>query len=765
MSDKGQFKLQGLHFARSLQMVIKMVNMFSMNHNSAAAMLRRSYDYLNPVLKQVRYLTIGFVEQRILLNNILTAESTLKPLENEFLKRGIGAISFDAGITFAAYTKAIGAISANPKTIQENGGLMPFLESKQLEFVRVFPAASNELRNEDGDTVLEMGSEEYLISKALSNIHSVPLHGIEGILSRMELRGTGETGFAEGSGFGAGNESSGGGFPGGSPGGSSGGSGSFSDIQRIADQKFEASLRNPQEDPQKAYVELGRILSNLRPDGILRNLAGGLDQAAANLAREVTADVFEDTALRWALRRLSSIPMGGDAVIVEEQIFRVLMRSLQATHAASKLAQKLADFAKDFVLPKQTLDRLQEEVRWLTLTSHGKLRELLGVEHFTPSQFRRTLDLIKDLIRMGSLEGAEALGVQYFAIFDDYPSIRIEEVGRIPELLQSLAGVQGEFWAVAEDRLTQALASTKLNRVIHVQTVNALVALAKVQATYENFTVVRRIGAALEESAAADPVTHASCCQPALALLLQPAAVDRVAEMFLERGHDSEWMRTATALLRWADPAGIERIFMRLDTEPLASHRLALIRLLGRVGTNGLAAARARLKRPEWYVVRNACKLLAELKDPELFEQLFPVFSYPDERVQKAALQAVKKSSLPQRKTAIAKALPLLPPLLLEEALDELAFQPDPTILPLLEEFLTGEGKAPIHAGVRAVQLLVSIKERRGWEALDRIAVHNRVEEPVRRAALAALGRHALEEKEDIPAQTATETQKISGEL
>ncbi|HLW54516.1 MAG TPA: hypothetical protein VKW06_16900 [Candidatus Angelobacter sp.] len=790
MAEKTQFKLQGVHFARSLQVLMKMVNLFSVDHTSAAGILRRTYDSLNPLLKQVRYLTIGFVEQRVLLNNILTADNSLKPLENEFLKRGIGAISFDAGITFAAFTRAIDAISVNPKTIQENGGLMPFLESKQLEFVRVFPAARNEIRNEEGDTVLEMGSEEYLISKALSNIHSVPMHGIEGILSRMEEGGTGGN-FGEASGPGGGNGlgtgaggvgirmggggngriggnagtgsgsglgmgTGGGEGPGGiaSPAGGGsvavpGNSGAVNgsslagmtvdDLQRIADQKFEASLRNPQEDPQKAYVDLSRILSNLRPDGVMRKLSENL--AAEDSREEVTAEVFEDSALRWALRRLAAIPTGGDALIVEEQIFRVLMRSLQATHAASRLAEKLADFAKDYVLPKKTLQRLQEEVRWLSLTSHAKLRELLSIEHFTPSEFRRALDLIKDLIRMGSAEGAEALGVQYFSIFDDHGSIRIEEVGRIPELLRTLAGIQGEFWLIAEDRLIQALASARLNRVIHVQVVNALVALARIAATYENFHVVRRVGAALERSAASDLSSHDPCCRPALSLMLQTAAVDRIAEMYLDRRHDTEWTRTATMLLRWAAPSAIERLFARLDIEPITSNRLALIRLLGRVGPIGLAAARQRLKRPEWYIVRNACKILSELKDPELFEQLETVLSHPDERVQKAALQAVKDSKLAGRNLLLAKGLPSLPPTLLEIALDELAYHPHPDILPFVEEFLS----APVRGGVkvirRAVDLVASIADARAEETLARVAMNNELDAAVRKVALDALGR------------------------
>src|SRR6266568_1424265 len=193
MEDKKQFKMQGIRFARSLQTLVKMVNMFSADHKSAAGMLQRSYEFLNPLVKQSRYLTLGFVEQRVLLNNILTAEDSLKPLENEFLKRGIGAITFEAGITLAAYRNAIGTISTHPKVIEENGGLLPFLEQKQLEFVRIFPATRSETRNEDGDTVLDMGSEEYLISKALSNMNTGS-RGVESILAQMDMSVAGSSG-------------------------------------------------------------------------------------------------------------------------------------------------------------------------------------------------------------------------------------------------------------------------------------------------------------------------------------------------------------------------------------------------------------------------------------------------------------------------------------------------------------------------------------------------------------------------------------------
>src|SRR6185503_16043793 len=207
MQDKKHLKVQGIRFARSLQTLLKMVNMFSADHKSTSGLLQRTYELLNPLVKQSRCLTLGFIDQRMLLNNILTVAESLKPLENEFLKRGIGALTFDAGITLTAFREAIACIGANPKVIEENGGLLPFLEQRKLEFVRIFPASKTEKRNEEGDTILEMGSEEYLISKALTEINGGFSQGIDAVLSHIETAansggGGNGSGIGSGTGFG-----------------------------------------------------------------------------------------------------------------------------------------------------------------------------------------------------------------------------------------------------------------------------------------------------------------------------------------------------------------------------------------------------------------------------------------------------------------------------------------------------------------------------------------------------------------------------------
>lgn len=795
MMEKNQLKAHGLRYGRSLQTVIKVVTMYSIEHPSVTRPLQTSYDLLNAVVRQTRYLTIGFVDQRVMINNILTADESIKPLEAEFMKRGVGAVTFDAGITLAAYKNAVAALAASPKTIEENGGLMVFLEGRPLEFVRIFPAN----KTEDRDTVLEMSSEEYLISKAFSDLNLGMPPDMEALLQQIQpvaSPGSGGSGAAEPDGKTAGGQSSGepgagglGAGPGG-PGfggsgfggtGSSGtgpksagsggsgpapGTGTLGDIQRAVEQRLEASLKNPDEDPQKAYTELTRIIREMRPDPA----AAGAEGAKSD-RQEMSAEVFENSALRWAVQRLSSTPVGEDAVMVEEQVFRVLLRSLQTTQAASRMMARLAELAGEFAIPRQTYNRIHEELQWAGMPSRQKLRDLLGITHFSRDEFRRVLDLIKELVRQNKPEDAAALGMQYLSIFENYNDIRIEEVGRLPELMNALAGVQGEFWPSAAHLLTKALVSPRLNQVIHFQVVNALAVLSQTAGRFEDFDRVCQVGNALEQCAGSGPA-HAKCCAAALSSLLAPSVVDRIGEIFLRKKEDSGWIRTAAALLRWSGPMAVERLFATLEAEPVAANRLALMRLLARAGAAGLDAARKRILHPEWYVVRNACKILAELKDPELFQRLTPALQHKDERVQQAALQALKDSRLAGVAGPLAEALPYLSRALQEETMNELAYLRDVNCLPGLLDFLTSPAPPVNGSLARIMQIIASIPNSAAADALAGLAVNLSITESVRNAAMQALGRISTDHAQrrlralqyDSPAESATggNTTKVS---
>src|SRR5205823_7121802 len=98
MLDSKQIKTLGLRFARALQTTVKTAGVFTIEHKSCDRPIQQSFLLLNNMIKEVGQFTCGFVDNQILLNNLLTTDTSLKNLETEFLKRGIAAITFEPGL-------------------------------------------------------------------------------------------------------------------------------------------------------------------------------------------------------------------------------------------------------------------------------------------------------------------------------------------------------------------------------------------------------------------------------------------------------------------------------------------------------------------------------------------------------------------------------------------------------------------------------------------------------------------------------------------
>ncbi|MGA1998791.1 MAG: hypothetical protein ABSG52_02270 [Terriglobales bacterium] len=162
MIESKQLKVVGLRFARALQIAVRTSGMFSPDHSVAAGPIQDSYNQLNSILKEQHAFTFGFVEGRILVDTILTTARGLNQLEDDFLKRGVSALKFEAGLPLARY-KAVLAMLATPlRKIEEIGGTAPFLARHEIEGVRIFPAGKTQKRTASGDTVLEMDAEAFL---------------------------------------------------------------------------------------------------------------------------------------------------------------------------------------------------------------------------------------------------------------------------------------------------------------------------------------------------------------------------------------------------------------------------------------------------------------------------------------------------------------------------------------------------------------------------------------------------------------------------
>jgi HEAT repeat protein len=829
MLDSKQVKTLGLRFARALQTTIKTASVFTIEHKSADAPIQQSFLLLNNLMKEVGQLTFGFVDNQVLLNNLLTSEPSLQKLETEFLKRGVAAVTFEPGLTLARYKKIIQVLSASTGAIEAAGGFLAFIDQHELEGVRILPAAKNQKKNKDGDTILETDSESYILSKQagedqaprdfLDSIDALLESGCFDPSTRTEVLSTFAAQGMDGSGYGvpvdvprlavvhegevvapasSQGDGSGGNGPGGGralhaaagqgpcgtaaqagnalsasttggmhvpggglPGGASiaygaqpdgdftsgasalrarGGSPGPSTFLELVEASVQRSLQEANGDPGKSYASLARILRNTGVDRILEQFPAERRPELANLSPErLAAEYIEDTALKLAGLKLQASEAPAKKIALEEEVVYLLGRSLQATHMADRLAQKLTKFIQDFAIPPHIQEKIREELQWTSFNNNKKYARLMELKHFSNIEFRRLQEFLKELVAQREMDRAVALVSHYFDFLDE-PDAHVDtnELGRAPELMRTVPLAQPGVASKTAERLARVLLSPHLSELVHLQAANALTRLAQSIAAFENFQDVLTIAVSLQTSMRRDPALHKNCCAAGLARLLPAAAIERVVELYLVRRNDSAWSKTAAALLRLAAPASIEAVFNCLIREGDARNRLALVRLAAQLGQRSIEVACTLLEDERWYVVRNMCGVLAELKDPDLVEHVAPALRHTDARVQLAALKALVRSRSAEAASVLAASLSKLAPATLDEALEELMFLKNATAVTDLEEFIAQQ-KTNSACLKKAVQALGAIQDDSALHALTRLYRMEELDRNIRKAALAAL--------------------------
>jgi HEAT repeat protein len=850
VSDNKQIKALGLRFVRGLQMTVKTAVMFTVDHKSVERPIQQSFELLNTLLKEVGQFTLGFVDNQIMLNNLLTTDLSLRHLETEFLKRGITAVTFEPGLTLGRYRKVLSVLAASGKAIEEAGGTLSFLDQNEVEGARILPASKNQKKDAQGDTIIDSDSETYILSKQMAEEQGSRdfLDSIDALLesgcfdpsvrnevlsefATQQFDGTGYgvpiampnlvalsdgqtitkapaggdpdaevkgpstgqfptragTGAPEGhssaggsggagtsgqrffagtsqgtnnGSFGPGAADHGGYFPGGSLPAGNGGSPGQSDIgpsptawrnahglrnsgsgsfMEMVEASVQRSLLEERGNPQKSYASLARILRNTGVDKILDNFPAERRQELTSMPPErLAAEYIEDTALQLAGAKLQSAQGQSQKILIEEDAVRVLARSLQATQMADRLAQKLAKFIQDFAVPPHLQEKIREEMQWSTLSGPKRYDRLMGIKHYSSTEFRRLIDLAKELTKGREMNLVTALATHYFDFLDEAGQFDVTELSRAPELIRSIPLAQAGFAAKTTERLGRALMREDLSDFIHAQTATALTVLAQSVASFESFQDVLAIGALLESSLNRDPEKHKKCCGNNMSRLLPAAATERIIELFLLQRGDSVWGKSSATLLRYAAPASIGSVFDHLIDERDARNRLALIRLIGQLGTASIEVAYKYLKDERWYVVRNICGVLAELKDPDLADHILPALENQDPRVQQAALKALVRSRTVRAAPVLAGSLLKLAPNILDEALDELMFLRHVKTIEGLEAFICG-AVGNLAASRKAIQVLNAVDVDEALESLARLMRNETLDIIIRRAALHAL--------------------------
>lgn len=836
MLETKQLKMLGIRFGKSFQTAVRTAGMFTADHQSVQRPLEQSFNLLNDLMKQTGALTIGFVDNQVLINSVLTNEPGLAILEKEFLKRGIAAVTFEPGLTLARFRRIVTVLSAPAATIEAAGGIREYLEVNEMPGARIVTASRNQKKNEQGDTLIESDSEAYILSRQMAedsprdfmesldtllesacvdpaarsatlqsfsvgnpNIagegYGVPVPVPNLVIDHDSAPGTGwdqapahasangeplasgtvggdsfvglaaGPGVGGGVGFGAGGGST-------EPAGpyvvsqpankgdgqsSSGVSKGYRSFMELVEDSVSRSLVEDKGNPRKSYLALAQILKDSKLDTVLSFFPEDRREQLRTLpAEQLAAEYVEESTLKLIAKQLQVSEGKKDKYIIEEDVLRLLARSLQATHMAERLAFKLAKFFQDYSIPLHMQQKVQEELRWSTLGHKQKFTRLMEQPHYDLTGFRRLMDHIEELMRQREPEKVLQLTLHYFAFLDDETAqIGAEDLSRSIELIRTAKLGREPETATIIGRLGKLLLRTEPSQMTHFQAANNLATLSQSASIFEAFDKVVTVAEALQKSNVRDPEAHKRCCGTGLTRMLAHTSIDRIIELYIANRNDSHLAKTAATILRATHPTGADAVLKCLTDEKNATTRLALLRLVTHIGPSALDIARKYLKDERWYVVRNMCNILTELRDPELSDHIGDLLRHSEPRVQQAAFNALVKTRSLARAAMFSLTLTEMAPVILEPALDELLYLRANESVYGLEQFICSERTAPVMVR-KGLLVLAAVPGPDSMAALNRCAVNPQLSDSLRNAAAQLAAKHSSA----MPASASTPTEK-----
>ena len=438
---------------------------------------------------------------------------------------------------------------------------------------------------------------------------------------------------------------------------------------------------------QNAYQSFVLAIEQVKPQRIVSALP--FEQASALAgkgAQDVAMELTEDFTAEWTADQLASSKPGvGDQRILS---------AAEATHIAAtigrrdQLARKLAQSLRLRPADPAVMKEFEEELRWASMTRQQRTQRLIQSELFSDAQFHRLLQHVQELLRNGQESEALDVAAHYFSFLRLFPEqMDARAIERSPSLLLLFPDKPGgELQKRLVQPFVEQFKQPGVNSACHAALAHCVPALVELAAKTDDYETAAALGAELETWTRQDKALHKSCCEAALSAFLSSQVCSVLVQIFLEKRNDAN-AKMSASLLRMSGATGAEAVLSRLEHEESASQRRALMRLLGLMGTAVIVPARKRLSHDKWYVVRNICTILSDVKDPEMAAYFKPALCHRDPRVQQAAFTALSKTRASGRAQLMAEALPMLSKPLLEPVLDELMFLKDAASLPALEEF------------------------------------------------------------------------------
>ncbi len=696
MQSKPKSKDDGLAFGRALQLVLKQCAIYSSSHPSIQQPLQKAYGLLCESLRGATQLTFGFAGSRVLINNLVTTDSSVRGLRQEFNQRGIAGIVLLPALTEKDFARFVGVLATPPKVLSDKGGATRFFEENQVPGARIILSPENSdadlLLDVSGEAILsKMGWEAGRRGEGDAQSAGMRPSALDSELSRAIPFLIGD------------------------------------DLRSKIEAIVDSALSGPSSNAGSLLENISHTLQLVRPTPA--------DEESGN--HEAAREMLEDVAARWAVGRLSVSKSPAEVPNVYEGVVAQLSRALVEAVLMQHTLEKVARLSEQEHLERTVLELVRRELQFWALSLHDQKEQLLHIKRYSATEFRQLLMAIKALMQRGDAASASALANNFIAVLGEQ-DVTTEELSRAADLWNVMLECSptdffAQFGRLAVSAFSGLLDSERHQRLAHLLGIEGARALEA-----QDWDALSAIVCALDDRLPSE-VDQASCCLVELQRLEKKAGLEDTLEAVISQATLHSSTRESLAMCRAFGPRSAEVLFQRLTDEENAGRRLRLVRMISQSGESAIRAARSRINDSRWYVVRNACTLLGDLNDPDLLAQVTPALTHKDERVQMSAVCALVRKHAHGREQILAEGLLKMHPHAAEVALDELLLMRNPKCLRGLREFLMEASDDKRGLLMKAVQVVSMIKSKEAQQLLQAVAADARFPAALRNSASLAL--------------------------
>ncbi|NIO03707.1 MAG: hypothetical protein GTN74_03580 [Proteobacteria bacterium] len=604
---------------RQLNVAVVNTKVYAPDHPTTANSFQRSYDALKRIFEQKGELTLGVVENTLIVDEAPVEESDSLILKfiDELKSRNIEGLVFYPDISQEEFKAFLDCLSEEPDQLIDGGGAQKYLESRGVSRILANEVKYGRLKDSLGDGE---GFEEAVIAAFLMGKMPV-FHGDQkGFLSLLQedpakISGMINNSLSKMRDDGASEE----------------------ELSRAANRAVEQVgrfLEAQAEDSCDHRKIMAQIVFALNPDaqaGLYRNKAGQDDCPLDRIDSFVME--FNDEEV---IRLMNNIYRGG--LSSPKILAKVAMRVLPELERRERLAPQLGREFMKLGMAKEAWEILRDEILWDNYSLSQKVDRLASRSQLVQSDIDKIKSLGPDLAEEKDGREIKKLLTSLFAALK----------GEDPEVRANVAGYLPQFYGIVEDSrkfksadlffcknlLSRLKAEPEGN--VRDSILYSLAGILEREILKEHFNAPARAILTLSKMGYVGQLLKSSQS------LVSQDVCDRLIHAAL--GEDSTSADEALTLLKRFGKAVLESILFVLEREENPDARRRLIEVIRSMGPKVTDDIVKRLADTRWYVVQCALYVLGELGDKPIMPDLLTSSVYHDDmRVRKEAIKTLGK--------------------------------------------------------------------------------------------------------------------------